>query len=69
MILIGSFDKRYLYGVLAGPKVISDALSRSSEHRILSAAIRNSHFALATTVSRFSTLAFRSLGNDDEVKD
>ena len=44
-------------------------LSRSSEHHILFVALRNSHFALATAVSRFSTLAFRSLGNDDEVKD
>ena len=42
MILSGSFDTRYLYGVLAGPKVISDALSRSSEHHILFVAIRNS---------------------------
>ena len=33
MILSGSFGTRYLYGVLAGPKVISDALSRSSEHQ------------------------------------
>ena len=69
MILSGSVGKRYIYGVLAGPKVITDALPRSSEHHILFAALRNSHFALATEVSRFSTLEFWSLGNDDEVKD
>ena len=56
MILSGSFGTRYLYGVLAGPKVISYALARSSEHRILFVAISNSHFAFATAVSRFSTL-------------
>ena len=69
MILSGPSDTRYLYGVLAGPKVTNDAPSRSSEHHILFAALRNSHFDLATTVSRFCTLALRSLGNDDEVKD
>ena len=44
-------------------------ISRCSEQRVLFAALRSSHLAPATAVSRFITRAFRYLGNDGELKD